>query len=73
MSDPNKIPILADDYFRQIAETAWDAGVNSEIIQQYAAIGDVTGLRYATKCLIACTKATAGTLADLIREIERAP
>ena len=40
-----------------IAETAAAAGIHAEIVQRYASIGDVAGLRYAVRCMCAHIRA----------------
>ena len=57
-------------HFEQMSDTAWACGVHSQLVRDYAALGDIAGLRYSIKCLIACTKATAGTMRDLLAHIE---
>jgi hypothetical protein len=63
-----ELPLTA--FYTQIAECAWDAGVHAQLVQDYAGIHDIAGLRYSIKCLIATTKATAGTMCDLLAELE---
>lgn len=61
-------PLLADS-FEHIAENAAAAQIHAGIVQRYAELGDLAGLRYAVRCLCAHIRACDGGL-QAIAEIE---
>ncbi len=55
-----------------IAETAWAAGVQTGLIQEFAAIGDEAGMRYAARGLAANVKAITSVIKDMAKAGEGA-
>ena len=66
MKAPFRAPLGTADALREFAAEALGmAQIQAELAATYAAIGDDTGLHYATRKLAAYTEAALATVADL--------